>query len=88
MSTLTNFGKITKFQKFANSRMKNHTKCRFVLSYFEENIQINDFFTRRKNQIYIIFTYKRSKLFKNPKFSGKFRKFSKTITSEPNMIEM
>ena len=33
-------------------------------------------------QIYFIFTYKRSHLFKNPKFSGKVQKLPMTITLE------
>ena len=52
----------------------------------EENTPINDF-PWKKNQIYTFKACKRSKVFKNPKFSWKFRKLPMSITSELNMLE-
>ena len=79
------FWKNHKFQKSANFRIKTEPNV-FFLSYLEENIPINGF-PWKKNQIYITFTYKWSYLFKNSKFSGKFRKLLRIITSEPIMLE-
>ena len=71
---------------FTNFRIKIKPNVDSFWSYFEENIPTKDFLWKN-NQIYIIFTYKQSILFKNPKFSGNYWKLPMNITLEPNMLD-
>ena len=80
------FWKNHKFQKFANFRIKVVPIIDSFGLILKKTFP-SMIFSEKKNQICIIFTYKRSKLFKNPKFSGKFRKLPMSITLEPNMLE-
>ena len=79
------FWKNHKFQKFANFRIKVVP----IIDSFGLILKktFPSMILKRKIKFALFFTYKRSKLFKNPKFSGKFRKLPMSITLEPNMLE-
>ena len=71
MFNFDQFWKNHKFQRFANFRIKIEPYVDYSFGLILKKTFPSMIFREKKNQIYIIFTYKWLKLFKNPKFSRK-----------------